>query len=95
MKYISDDFSLEMLANEGALIRVSTVSSFPRDAKSIVRNEMIANLLEVDYNIEDVKLQNGDTLYVTKLTYDELKKDCTELPEGFKFQFFKVRVTDK
>ena len=95
MKYVSNAFSLQMLDKEGALVRVGTVSSFPNDAKSIIGHEDTARVLGVDCNRENVTLKEGDILYVAQLTGGQLPEGCKELPEGFKFKFFKVRVSYK
>lgn len=84
-----------MLDGDGGLVRVGTVSSFPKDVKSIVGHEDTARVLGVACNRESVTLKEGDILYVAQLTGGRLPEGCKELPEGFKFKFFKVRVSYK
>lgn len=59
---------------------------------SVIGHEDTAKVLEVAYNRTSISLQPGDVLYVAQLVGGRLPEGSTTLPEGFKFEFFKVEL---
>ena len=96
MKYVSNAFSLGMLKGNCNLsveeISEEVFDNVKDDCISCVGHEDTANILEVSFNRISVSLEKGDVLYVAQLTGGRLPEGATELPDGFKFKFLKVKI---
>ena len=106
MKYISNAFSIQMIANiimkGGVDIHFTEIS----DLKEIKEAEIISavghpdtaavisDLLgkEVPANRISISLEKGDVLYVAQLLGGRLPEGCKSLPEGFQMKFYKVTI---
>lgn len=99
MNYLSNAFSLNMLN----LNREVTCSFYPinacdvpLDCISVVGHPDTANVIssvlgrEVAFNRCNLKIDDGDVLYVAQYIGPRLPEGTTELPEGATIQFFKV-----
>lgn len=73
-------------------VRFEVVDGFPSDAISVVGHADTARVLGVKYNRVNVTLTEGVTLYVAQLVGGRLPEGATELPQGFKFKFYKVLI---
>lgn len=98
MKFIANAFSLQMLQTDCNL-SVTTITeeefnSIKNDAVSCVGHEDTAKLLHVECNRQNIKLNEGDVLFVAQLTGGRLPEGTTELPEGFCFSFKKVELME-
>ena len=98
MKYVSNAFSLAMLKEDCNLsveeISEEVFDNVKDDCISCVGHEDTANILEVSFNRISVSLEKGDVLYVAQLTGGRLPEGATELPDGFKFKFLKVKIEE-
>lgn len=106
--YISNAFSLQMLAKTPASIRVNDLST--EDVVFEIGGEpwisavghpdmaaVISNMLgrEVPYNRINVSLHRGDFLYVAQVTGGRLPEGCTELPPGVRIEWRRVFVEEE
>lgn len=92
-KYLSNAFSLQMLdLSKKHSINLVPVDGFPSDCISVVGHPDTAAVLGVPFNRVNLKLNQGDVLYVAQLTGGRLPEGATTLPDGFKFTFVKVTV---
>lgn len=93
-KFLGNAFSLQMLQETPATIKVTEVAQedIPGDVTSIVGHPDTANVLGVKMNRQSISLDKGDVLFVAQLQGGRLPEGATELPDGFKFKFFKVEV---
>lgn len=100
MKYISNAFSLQMLAEQDMLASIVQVKpeEIPADAVSAVGHAdtaaVVSNILgrEILVNRVSISLQPGDVLYVAQLVGGRLPEGATSLPEGFSLRFVQVKV---
>jgi len=92
--FLSNAFSLQMLGEFPASVRISEVSreEIPVDAVSIVGHKDTAAVLGVPMNRQNITLKKGDVLYVAQLQGGRLPEGATSLPEGYSFKFLKVEV---
>lgn len=103
MKYVSNSFSLNMLANKTSTIRTRPV---PLDtAKLLAGNSysavghadtaavMAAELgVTIPFNRASLVLQPGDELLVGQYSGPRLEEGCETLPEGAKLDWILVQV---
>ena len=94
-KFIANAFSLQMLHNLNATIKVTEVKELPQGLKSAVGHSDTASVLGYPVNRINVSLKEGDTLYVVQLIGGRLPEGSTSLPEGFSFKYLKVEVLFK
>lgn len=73
-------------------VSIVPVDSFPKDAVSVVGHADTAAVLGVAFNRVNLKLHQGDVLYVAQLVGGRLPEGTTTLPDGFSFKFLKVTV---
>lgn len=73
-------------------INVVPVTAFPKDAVSVVGHPDTAAVLGVECNRVNLKLNQGDVLYVAQLVGGRLPEGCTTLPDGFSFKFVSITV---
>lgn len=91
--YISSAFSPQMLdTTKEWRITMEPVDALPKDGVSAIGHEDTARVLGLPYNRVNVKLEDGDTLYVTQLIGGRLPEGCTTLPDGYRFTFLKITV---
>ena len=97
MNYISNAFSLQMVARED----LTSVGIYPADAptseeltqrNSIVGHADIAAVIGVEMNRASVTLQRGDTMLVAQLMGGRLPEGSKTLPEGFQLDWIMVTV---
>ena len=92
MNYISNAFSLQMVAPEDLCrVRFEAVdlSDYPlKEYHSIVGHADIAAVLGVEMNRASVMLnpKAGDEMLVAQLVGGRLPEGCKTLPEGFRLQ---------
>lgn len=91
-KFLLNAFSLQMLADFPASIKITEVESLPSGLTSAIGHQDTANVLGVLMNRLNVSLHKGDTAFVAQLVGGRLPEGSTTLPEGFKFKFLKVEV---
>lgn len=96
-KYVSNAFSLQMLASPHTFISVDEISEeeFKReaaDAISAVGHPDTAAVLGVAFNRVSLKLNRGDELYVAQLVGGRLPEGATTLPEGFTFKYYHIII---
>lgn len=91
-KFLLNAFSLQMLAEFPASVKIAEVESLPSGLTSAIGHQDTANVLGVPMNRVSVKLSKGDTAFVAQLVGGRLPEGSTTLPEGFKFKFLKIEV---
>lgn len=90
--YISNAFSLQMVAESNYFLRVEEVSSLPKDGISVIGHADTAKVLGLPFNRVSLKLEFGDIIYIAQLQGGRLPEGCTELPEGFTFRYYKINL---
>lgn len=93
--FLTNAFSLQMLDEFPTSVKVSEVSELPEGLESAVGHADTAAVLGVPCNRVNVKLKNGDTVFVAQLQGGRLPEGSTTLPEGFTFRFLKVEIGGK
>lgn len=93
--FLTNAFSLQMLEEFPASVRISEVSELPEGLESAVGHADTAAVLGVPCNCVNVKLGKGDTVFVAQLQGGRLPEGSTTLPEGFTFRFLKVEIGGK
>lgn len=93
--YLLNAFSLQMI-NGNCTIKVTEVdgNSLPKGLISGIGHKDTANVLGVEMNRLNVKLNVGDTAYVAQLQGGRLPEGSTTLPQGFSFKFYRIDVLD-
>lgn len=94
-KYVGNAFSLQMVSNFPATVKVEECSkdeALSPDNVSVVGHQDTANVLGVAFNRVSVKLAKGDVLYVAQIVGGRLPEGCTTLPDGYSFKFLKVTI---
>lgn len=89
--FLLNAFSLQMISGN-CTIKVTEVDSLPDGLTSAIGHQDTANVLGVEMNRVNVKLDVGDTAYVAQLQGGRLPEGSTTLPQGFSFKFYKVSV---
>ena len=94
-KFLGNAFSLQMVSNFPATVKVAECSkqeALAVDNVSVVGHPDTAAVLGVKFNRVSVKLNKGDVLYVAQIVGGRLPEGCTTLPDGFTFKFLKVTI---
>lgn len=91
--FLLNAFSLQMISGN-CTIKVTEVDSLPNGLTSAIGHQDTANVLGVEMNRVNVKLNVGDTAYVAQLQGGRLPEGSTTLPQGFSFKFYKISVLD-
>ena len=91
--YLLNAFSIQMLAEFPANVTFEEVEKLPEGLESAIGHQDTANVLGVKMNRINVSLKKGDIAYVAQLMGGRLPEGATELPEGFRFKYFKVTVS--
>lgn len=89
--YLLNAFSLQMVETP-CVVKFEEVDNLPKGLTSAVGHQDTANVLGVEMNRVNVKLNKGDIAYVAQLMGGRLPEGSTTLPEGFSFKFVKVVV---
>ena len=89
--FLLNAFSLQMISGN-CTIKVTEVDSLPDGLTSAIGHQDTANVLGVEMNRVNVKLNVGDTAYIAQLQGGRLPEGSTTLPQGFSFKFYKVSV---
>ena len=93
MEYLGNAFSLQMLENPTANVKIRPCSlSEVINKHSIIGHQDLANILGVRMNRVNTKLKELDTLYVAQYIGGRLPEGITELPKDAKIEFFKVTI---
>ena len=106
MNYISNSFSIQMIANiimEGGvdihfeevadleeIKEAETISAVGHPDTAAVISDLLGK--EVPANRISISLEKGDVLYVAQLLGGRLPEGCKSLPEGFQMKFYKVTI---
>ena len=94
-KYVGNAFSLQMVSNFPATVKVEECSkdeALAVDNLSVVGHQDTANVLGVAFNRVSVKITKGDVLFVAQVVGGRLPEGCATLPDGYSFKFRKVTV---
>lgn len=99
MNYLANAFSINMIPVDNfTILQVKRVESkdVPSDVVSAIGHPDTARVVEgilgykVPCNRMNLKLEEGDTLYVAQYTGPRLPEGATQLPEGANLEFFRV-----
>lgn len=90
--FLLNAFSLQMISEYPAEVRISEVDSLPSGLTSAIGHQDTANVLGVPMNRVNVSLAKGDVAYVAQLVGGRLPEGSTTLPEGFRFKYLKVEI---
>ena len=94
-KYIANAFSLQMLSELPASIKVEKCTeeeALSKENTSVVGHPDTARVLGVAFNRVSVKVNKGDVVYVAQVVGGRLPEGCTTLPEGLSMVFLKVTM---
>lgn len=99
MKYLANAFSLQMLRKPDCLISVHQLDYdefkvLTHDAYSVIGHKDIANILGVNYNREELKLNPDDVLFIAQVWGGRLPEGTKEIPEGVELRFYCVKILD-
>ncbi len=97
MIFLANSFSLQMLTSFPSDFRCDEISKekfdyYKEHAVSYVGHNDLANLLNVDYNRESLKLRGGDFLLVAQLMGGRLPEGATRLPDNVSIKYLCVQV---
>ena len=91
--YLLNAFSIQMLSYfpcNAQFIKIGKSEIDFNNVESAIGHADTANVLGVPMNRISVQLNKGDVAYFAQLVGGRLPEGCTELPKGFKFEFYKV-----
>lgn len=96
-KYISNAFSLQMVANAKEINLNITEIEKPtldelKEMTSAIGHADLANILGVECNRINISLKGDDVLYVAQLIGGRLPEGTTTLPEGFSLKWYKITI---
>lgn len=89
--FLLNAISLQMLP-ENCTMQKTKIDSLPDGLTSAIGHPDTAAVLGVEYNRINVHLSSGQVAYVAQLMGGRLPEGATTLPEGFKFNFYKIEV---
>ena len=102
MEYLTNAFSLNMLNFEAGKVCVEvdpiTPAEVPKSAASYLSHPDTARLVssilgrECPENRQDIRLSQGDILFVAQYPGPRLLPGATTLPEGAKLEFLRVKI---
>lgn len=97
MIFLANSFSFQMITNfpfdsHTEEITKEKFDYYKQHAVSYMGNEDLANLLDVDYNRESLKLRGGDVLLVAQLMGGKLPKGATELPHNVSIKYLCMQI---
>lgn len=85
-------FSIPLLWQFPCAVRIEEVNDLPEGLVSAVGNPDLARVLGVPCNRIRIKLRPGDTAYVAQLVGGRLPEYVSELPDGFRFRYYRITV---
>lgn len=94
-KYLSNAFSLQMIANAKEVnlnvkeIEMPSTEEL-KEMTSAIGHSDLANILKVECNRVNISLKGDDELYVAQLVGGRLPEGTTTLPEGFSLKWYKI-----
>ena len=91
--YLLNAFSIQMI-DTPCSVQFDHVDTLPTGLTSAIGHQDTANVLGVEMNRINVKLNVGDVAYVAQLKGGRLPEGSTTLPEGFSFEFIKVTIKE-
>lgn len=91
--YLLNAFSIQMI-DTPCSVQFDHVDTLPDGLISAIGHQDTANVLGVEMNRINVKLNVGDIAYVAQLKGGRLPEGSTTLPEGFSFEFIKVTIKE-
>lgn len=91
--YLLNAFSIQMI-DTPCSVQFDHVDTLPDGLRSAIGHQDTANILGVEMNRINVKLNVGDIAYVAQLKGGRLPEGSTTLPEGFSFEFIKVTIKE-
>ena len=91
--YLLNAFSIQMI-DTPCSVQFDHVDTLPDGLRSAIGHQDTANVLGVEMNRINVKLNVGDIAYVAQLKGGRLPEGSTTLPEGFSFEFIKVTIKE-
>lgn len=91
--YLLNAFSIQMI-DESCNVTFEKIDKtmLPVGLTSAIGHQDTANVLGVELNRVSVKLCKGDIAYIAQLTGGRLPEGSIKLPDGFKFEYWKVTV---
>jgi hypothetical protein len=89
--YVCNAFSLQMTEDFSTIVK-EKVEKLPEGLTSAIGHQDTANVLGYPMNRVNISLKHGDVIYVAQLQGGRLPEGSTTLPEGFRFEFFKVSI---
>lgn len=92
--FLLNAFSIQMI-DTPCSVDFEPVDALPDGLRSAIGHQDTANVLGVEMNRINVKLNVGDVAYVAQLKGGRLPEGSTTLPEGFSFEFIKVTIKGK
>lgn len=99
MIFLANSFSLQMLTSFPSDYRCMEINKekfdyYKQHAVSFVGHKDLANLLNVDYNRESLKLREGDVLLVAQIIGGRLPEGATTLPHNVSIKYLCVHVLE-
>lgn len=99
MKYLTNAFSIQMLREPNCLVSFHELEydefkALSYHAYSVVGHEDLANILGVQFNRENIKLNKDDVCFVAQVWGGKLPEGITELPEGVELRFYCVKIIE-
>lgn len=97
MIFLASSFSLQMITHfpydsHTEEITKEKFDYYKKHAISYVGNEDLANLLDVNYNRESLKLREGDVLLVAQLMGGKLPHGATSLPHNVSIKYVCMHI---
>ena len=97
MIFLINSFSLKMITSFPNDFRCDTISKerfdyYKQHAVSYIGNTGLANILNVDYNRESLKIRGGDVLLVADINGGRIPDDATTLPHNVTIRYLCVQV---
>lgn len=97
MIFLTSSFSLKMLTSFPSDYRCDKISKekfdyYKQHAVSYMGNKGLANILNVDYNREPLKLRGGDFVLVADINGGRIPDDATTLPHNVTLRYLCVQI---
>ena len=99
MIFLANSFSLQMLTTFPSKYECIEISKekfdyYKEHALSYIGHKDLANLLNVNYNRESLKLREGDVLLVAQITGGRLPEGATTLPHNVSIKYLCVKMLE-
>ena len=97
MIFLANSFSFQMITHfpcdtHTVEITKEKFDYYKQHAVSYVGHKDLANLLDVDYNRESLKLRDGDILLVAQLMGGRLPEGATKLPHNVSIKYLCMQI---